>query len=251
MSSKYEEVKKFAEQSLGEMPEVIELLFGIDEDSAMEQFQQNNALYLGRSSLPLKTRILIAISVALANGPRESAMIHFKLAKRFGVDPLEILDAIRITKMALMSSTLDSVYEMVDAYGELPKEQVESAEVVSILDDLQKKSGMIPDRVKASSKFSIKLMKEHLREKKVMLTPLKLQNKDVYAIALGVSASIRDRECQRVYLKQFIRNGGNREEAEDVLTTVRFLSGNRAFVNGIKILDELRNERTGEYVSTK
>ncbi|MGC8562801.1 MAG: carboxymuconolactone decarboxylase family protein [Thermoplasmata archaeon] len=251
MSSKYEEVKKFAEQSLGEMPEVIELLFGIDEDSAMEQFQQNNALYLGRSSLPLKTRILIAISVALANGPRESAMIHFKLAKRFGVDPLEILDAIRITKMALMSSTLDSVYEMIDAYGELPKEQVESSEVVSILDDLQKKSGMIPDRVKASSKFSINFMKEHLREKKVMLTPLKLQNKDVYAIALGVSASIRDRECQRVYLKQFIRNGGNREEAEDVLTTVRFLSGNRAFVNGIKILDELRNERTGEYVSTK
>jgi Carboxymuconolactone decarboxylase family. len=112
MSSNYEEVKKFAEQSLGEMPEVIELLFGIDEGSAMEQFQQNKALYLGRTSLPLKTRVLIAISVALANGPRESAMIHYKLAKRFGIEPLEVLDAIRITKMALMSSTLDSVYEM-------------------------------------------------------------------------------------------------------------------------------------------
>lgn len=251
MSSNYEEVKKFAEQSLGEMPEVIELLFGIDEGSAMEQFQQNRALYLGRMSLPLKTRVLIAISVALANGPRESAMIHYKLAKRFGIEPLEILDAIRITKMALMSSTLDSVYEMIDVFGELPIEQAESSDVISILGDLQKKSGMIPDRVKASSRFSINLLKEHLREKKAMLTPLKLQNKDVYAIALGVSVSIRDRECQKVYLKQFLKSGGNREEAEDILTTARFLSGNRAFVNGIKILDDLRNQRTGENVPFK
>ncbi|MCL4447170.1 MAG: carboxymuconolactone decarboxylase family protein [Thermoplasmatales archaeon] len=239
MSSNYEEVKKFADQQLGEMPQVIELLFGMDENSAMEQFLQNKTLYLGRTSLALKTRILIAISTALANGPKESAFIHFKLAKKFGIEPKEILDAMRITKMVLMSSTLDSVYELVKAYGELPRDQAENAEVVSILDDLQKKGGMVPDRVKSASLFSTNLLKEHLREKKVMLTPLKIQTKDVYAIALGVSASIRDRECQKVYLNQFLRNGGSREEAEDVLTTVRFLSGNRAYVNGIEILKNM------------
>ena len=74
-----------------------------------------------------------------------------------------------------------------------------------------------------------------------MLNPLKIHNKDVYAIALGVSASIRDRECQKVYLNQFFKNGGNREEAEDVLTTVRFLSGNRAYVNGLEILKNLKS----------
>jgi alkylhydroperoxidase/carboxymuconolactone decarboxylase family protein YurZ len=241
MSSNYEEVKKFADQALGEMPQVIELLFGIDENSAMEQFLQNKTLYLGRTSLALKTRVLIAISVALANGPKESVAIHFKLAKRFGIEPLEILDAMRVTKMVLMSSTLDSAYEMINVFGELPKEQVESPEVITILNDLQKKSGMVPGRVKAASQFSTNLLKEHLREKKVMLNPLKIHNKDVYAIALGVSASIRDRECQKVYLNQFFKNGGNREEAEDVLTTVRFLSGNRVYVNGLEILKNLKS----------
>jgi alkylhydroperoxidase/carboxymuconolactone decarboxylase family protein YurZ len=249
MSSNYEEVKKFADETLGEMPQVIELLFGIDENSAMEQFLQNKTLYLGRTSLALKTRVLIAISVALANGPKESALIHFKLAKKFGIESLEILDAMRVTKMVLMSSTLDSVYELVNAYSDIVREEAERAEIVSILDDLQKKSGIIPDRVRIASRFSTKLVKEHLREKKVMLTPIKIQTKDVYAIALGVSASIRDRECQKVYLSQFIRNGGSRDEAEDVLTTVRFLSGNRAFVNGMEILKSINAQKiTGENV---
>lgn len=240
MSSNYEEVKKFADQMLGEMPQVIEMLFGIDENSAMEQFLQNKTLYLGRTSLALNTRVLIAISVALANGPKESALIHFKLAKKFGIEPLEILDAMRVTKMVLMSSTLDSVDGMINTFGELSREQVESAEVVSILNDVQEKNGMVPDRVMAASRFSTGLLKEHLREKKVMLTPLRIKNKDIYAIALGVSSSLRDRECQKVYLNQFLKNGGSREEAEDVLSTVRFLSGNRAFVNGIEILKNLR-----------
>ena len=240
MGSNYEEVKKFAEQTLGEMPQVIEMLFGIDENSAMEQFLQNKTLYLGRTSLALKTRVLIAISVALANGPKESALIHFKLAKRFGIEPLEILDAMRVTKMVLMSSTLDSVDDLISAFGELPREQGESAEVVSILNDIQGKNGMVPGRVVAASRFSTGLLKEHLREKKVMLNTLKIQSKDLYAIALGVSFSIRDRECQRMYLNQFLRNSGSREEAEDVLATVRFLSGNRAFVNGMEVLKNLR-----------
>ncbi len=242
MSTNYEEVKKFADQALGEMPKVIDLLFGIDEGSAMEQFLQNQKLYLGRKGIALKDRILIAISVALANGPKESALIHFKLAKRFGIDPLEILDAMRVTKMVLMSSTLDSVDGLINVFGELSKGPTENGVVTSILDEVRQKNGMVPDRVEATSRFSIDLTKEHLREKKIMLSPLKIQNKEVFAIAFGVSASIRDRECQKVYLKQFQRSGGTREEAEDILTTVRFLSGNRAFVNGMEILNSLRDQ---------
>ncbi len=242
MSTNYEEVKKFADQALGEMPQVIDLLFGIDEGSAMEQFFQNQKLYLGRTSLPLKDRVLIAISVALANGPKESALIHFKLAKRLGIDSLEILDAIRVTKMVLMSSTLDSMDGLISAFGELSKEQVENGGALSILDEVQQKNGIVPDRIEATSRFSIDFLKEHLREKKVMLTPLRIQNKDVFAIAFGVSASIRDRECQSVFLKQFLRSGGTREEAVDILMTVRFLSGNRAFVNGMEILKNLRGQ---------
>ncbi|MFP3300431.1 MAG: carboxymuconolactone decarboxylase family protein, partial [Thermoplasmatales archaeon] len=117
MSQNYERVKEFAEKSLGEVPQVIDLLFKIDEDAAMEQFNQNNLLYLGRSNLSLKTKVLIAISVALANGPRESAMIHYRLARRFNISPIEILDAIRVTKMALMSSTLDSLEPILETFG--------------------------------------------------------------------------------------------------------------------------------------
>jgi len=108
MSERYQEVKKFAETSLGQMPEVIELLFHLNENAAMEQYQENGILYLGRKGLPKRIMPLIAMSVALANGPKESAMIHFTLAKKFGVSNDEILDAIRATKMALMSSTLDA-----------------------------------------------------------------------------------------------------------------------------------------------
>ncbi len=239
MGSNYEEMKKFANQTLGEVPQVIELLFGIDENTAMEQFLQNQKLYLGRTSLPLKTRVLLAISVALANGPKESALIHFKLAKRFGIDPLEILDAMRVTKMVLMSSTLDSVDILLDSFGESSRSKEEKVEVVSILEKIQNEAGNIPEQIKTTSKFSVGLMKEHLRERKAMLTPIKLQNKDIFSIALAVSVSIKGRECQKVYLSQFLRNGGTREEAEDILTTVRFLSGNRAFVNGLEILRNL------------
>ncbi len=49
------------------------------------------------------------MAVALANGPKESAMIHYRLAKNFGSTNEEILDTMRIAKMALMSSTLMTV----------------------------------------------------------------------------------------------------------------------------------------------
>ncbi|MEM0073958.1 MAG: carboxymuconolactone decarboxylase family protein [Thermoplasmatales archaeon] len=239
MSENYETIKKFAEQSLGEMPKVIDYLFKLDENAAEEQFNQNQFLYLGRGNLPIKTRVLIAMSVALANGPMESAMIHFKLAKRLSVDPLEIVDAMRATKMALMSSTLDSLDLLINAFGPSVKTDKDKKEINETLQNLLKDSEIMPERIPKLSEFSVGLMKEHIREKKAMLKPVKLSTKEVYAVAFAVSASIRDRECEKVYLSQFIKNGGNREEAEDILATVRFLVGNRAFVNGLEILKNM------------
>ncbi|MGC8617926.1 MAG: carboxymuconolactone decarboxylase family protein [Thermoplasmata archaeon] len=239
MSQNYDEVKKFAKQSLGEMPQVIELLFKLDEESAMEQFKQNQVLYLGRSSLSLKTRVLLAISVALANGPKESAMIHYKLAKKFNIDRLEILDAIRATKMALMSSTLDSLTPILGEFEGNAKANRNEREANEILIALKKENGMVPERVADASRFSLELTKEHLREKEELLRPLMLAQRDVFAIALGVSISIRDGECEEIYLRQFLKHGGTKEEVEDILTTVRFITGNRAFVNSIDILKDM------------
>lgn len=240
MSEKYLEVKKFAEASLGQMPEVIELLFHMNENAAMEQFQENGILYLGRTSLPKKIMPLIAMSVALANGPKESAMIHFALAKKFGASNEEILDAIRATKMALMSSTLDAseTINMNIKNSELSgKEETEK-----VLEKLKEDTGFVPDRLYDISDFSSNLLKEHLREKSNLLNPVKLESKYVFAISYAVSISIHDHECQDVYLKQFIKKGGNSQEIEDILAITRFLVGNRAFVNAIDILRKMVNE---------
>ncbi|MGC8546292.1 MAG: carboxymuconolactone decarboxylase family protein [Thermoplasmata archaeon] len=240
MSEKYIEVKKFAEASLGQMPEVIELLFHMNENAAMEQFQENGILYLGRTSLPRKIMPLIAMSVALANGPKESAMIHFALAKKFGASNEEILDAIRATKMALMSSTLDAseTINMNIKNSELSEKE----ESEKVLEKLKKDTGFVPDRLYEISDFSFNLLKEHLREKSNLLNPVKLESKYVFAISYAVSTSIHDHECQDVYLKQFIKKGGNSHEIEDILAITRFLVGNRAFVNAIDILRKMVNE---------
>ncbi|KAA8921927.1 carboxymuconolactone decarboxylase family protein [Thermoplasma sp.] len=242
MDKRYKEIRNFAEQSLGEMPQVIDLLFKLDENSAIEQFDQNQSLYLGRSSLSIKTRVLIAMSVALANGPKESAMIHYKLARRFGVDPLEIVDAMRATKMALMSSTLDSIDILIDQFGDEKRSDEEEEGIKLLLDGVKSEADAVPERVIMASHFSSQLVKEHLREKKAMLKPIRLTAKEMYAIAFAVSSSIRDRECERVYLGQFAKNGGTRSEAEDILATTRFLVGNRSFVNGLDVLKTLTSQ---------
>jgi alkylhydroperoxidase/carboxymuconolactone decarboxylase family protein YurZ len=76
MTKEFDEIKKFAVSTLGEMPEVIKLLDRFDEKAAIEQFNENLNLYLGSKNLPKKIVSLIAFSVAAANGPKESAMIH-------------------------------------------------------------------------------------------------------------------------------------------------------------------------------
>ncbi|MGC9076633.1 MAG: carboxymuconolactone decarboxylase family protein [Conexivisphaera sp.] len=229
-----EEIRRFAEQTLGEMPEVINQLLRLDEDAAVEQFTENNILYLGRKGLPRRILALIAMSVALANGPKESAMIHFKLARRFGASDEEVMDAIRAAKMALMSSTLDAVASVIESgKGELLEKDPGSD---ALLEKVRLESGIVPERLYLTASFSGSLLREHLREKGELLRPRALERKYVFAVALGVSISIHDMGCQKVYLDQFIRNGGTRAELEDVMSVTRFITGNRAFVNALDVL---------------
>jgi alkylhydroperoxidase/carboxymuconolactone decarboxylase family protein YurZ len=84
-------------------------------------------------------------------------------------------------------------------------------------------------------------LKEHLRERDELLKPKALNKKYIFAIAYVVSVSIHDRECQKVYLDQFIKNGGNAAELEDIIAVTRFLTSNRAFVNGLEILRSMND----------
>ncbi|MGC8558830.1 MAG: carboxymuconolactone decarboxylase family protein, partial [Nitrososphaeria archaeon] len=228
MEAEYERIKRFAETTLGEVPEVIVQLYKLNKGAAIEQFNENNILYLGRKNIPKKILALIAISVALANGPKESAKLHFKLAKRYGASNDEIVDAISATKMALMSSTLDAASSIID----MGKKELLNRDTDSeiILMKLKEETGFVPERLSLTAMVSTSLLKEHLREKGELLRPKALDKKYIFAIAYAVSVSIHDRECQKVYLGQFIKNGGNADELEDVITVTRFLTGNRAFV---------------------
>jgi len=234
MEAEYEKIKRFAEATLGEMPEVIVQLYKLNEAAALEQFNENNILYLGRKNIPKKILAIIAMSVALANGPKESAKIHFKLAKRYGASNDEIVDAMRATKMALMSSTLDVASSIID----MGKEELLNKDTDSeiILRKLKAETGIVPERLSLIATVSTSLLKEHLRERDELLKPKALDKKYIFAIAYAVSVSIHDKECQKVYLDQFIKNGGNAAELEDIIAVTRFLTGNRAFVNGLEIL---------------
>jgi alkylhydroperoxidase/carboxymuconolactone decarboxylase family protein YurZ len=186
---------------------------------------KNNILYLGRKNIPKKILATIAMSVALANGPKESAKIHFKLAKRYGASNDEIVDAMRATKMALMSSTLDVESSIID----MGKEELLNKDTDSeiILRKLKAETGIVPERLSLIVKVSTSLLKEHLRERDELLKPKALDKKYIFAIAYAISVSIHDRKCQKVYLDQFIKNGGNATELEDIIAVTRFLISNR------------------------
>ncbi len=238
----YKEIEEFAKKSLGEMPEVIRLLAKYNENVAIEQFNENIKLYLGRENIPKKISALIAMAVALANGPKESAMIHYRLAKNFGSTNEEILDTMRIAKMALMSSTLMTVsYTFPEVLKNTDTNENEEAE--NILKKIEMESGSVPERLKILAKYSVDLLKEHLRERnELIMNPLKLEKRYVFLIAYAVSSSIHDFECEKVYLNQYFKNGGNFKELLDAVSIVRFISGNRAFVNGIEILKKMGEE---------
>ncbi len=231
MAKEFDEIKKFAESTLGELPEVIKLLDKFDERIAIEQFNENLNLYLGGKNLPKKIAALIALSVAVANCPKESAMIHFKLAKKFGAEDLEIIDSLRAAKMSLMSSTLSSI----DYFIDNNHYEVDD-ETQNILKKVESESGIIPERIKNLSKFSKEMLKEHLREKAELLNSRRLEKKYVFLIAYAVSASIHDNECEKVYLNQIIKNNGSIDEIQEVINIVRFITGNRVFVNALDML---------------
>jgi len=136
--------------------------------------------------------------------------------------------------MALMSSTLDVASSIIDMGKEELLNKDTNSEIILI--KLKAETGIVPERLSLTATVSTSLLKEHLREKGELLKPKALDKKYIFAIAYAVSVSIHDRECQKVYLDQFIKNGGNAAELEDIITVTRFLTGNRAFVNGLDIL---------------
>ncbi len=205
---------------------------------AKEQFRENNVLYLGRKILPKKILALTALAVSLGNGQSDSAMIHFKLAQKFDASMLEVIDAIKAAKMALMSSTMSlmsAIKPVVEKYaGPSPK----SEEIEKFIEEIKTKSGMgsIPQSLSALTSISFDLAVEHIKEKAELMSPFAVSQKYMYLMAFAVSISIRYEECARVYLTQFFLNGGKREEMEDALFLTRFITGNKAVTSAAEIL---------------
>ncbi len=236
-----DEINNFAKATLGKVPEIVGLLGNINEDLAMEQFRENQSLYLGRKSLDSKILSLIAIAVSAANGQSNSVNIHFNLSRKFGAEPLEILDALKAAKMALMSSTmstLKSSISIIEASGHV---NTRSEEVAKIVTKMKTETGMdmLPENLIALSKFSFSLFTEHLKEKSELLSPFKLSKKSVFLISYAVSVSIQSEECSLTYLKQFLMTGGTVAEIEDALAVSRFITGNKAFITSADILRQL------------
>lgn len=233
-----EEIKRFAKSTLGAMPEVIKLLGNHNVEMAKEQYRENNALYLGRTNLPRKILALTALSVSLANGQSESAMIHFKLAQKFDASMLEILDSIKAAKMALMSSTMALMGTIQPIAEKFAGPSHKSTEIEKILNHVKAESGMdfIPENLSFLASVSFDLLDEHLKEKAEIMSPFEVERKYFFLMAFAVSVSIRYEECVRVYLTQFFMNGGKREEMEDALFLTRFITGNRVLTSAMEIL---------------
>ncbi len=238
-----EEIERFAKSTLGELPEVIKLLSNHNVELAKEQFRENVTLYLGRKSLSRKILALTALSVSLANGQGDSAMIHFKLAQKFGASMLEVLDAIKAAKMALMSSTLammGSIEPIVEKFTGPSSRSSEIDKIKKILDHVKQESGMdfVPENLSSLATVSFNLLEEHLKEKAELLTPFGIDKKYMFLMAFAVSISIRYEECARVYLTQFFMSGGTKDEMEDALFLTRFITGNRAMTSSVKMLKQ-------------
>lgn len=233
-----EEIERYAKSTLGAMPEVIRLLGNHNEELAKEQFRENISLYLGRTKLPRKILALTALSVSVANGQADSAMIHFKLAQKFEASMLEVLDAIKAAKMALMSSTMALMGSIEPILEKFLGPSHKSAEIEKILSHVKAESGMdfLPENLNSLASVSFNLLEEHLKEKAELMSPFEVEKKYLFLMAFAVSVSIRYEECARVYLTQFFLNGGKRDEMEDALFLTRFITGNRALTSSMEIL---------------
>lgn len=233
-----EKIEMYAKSTLGGMPEVIKLLGNHNIDMAKEQFRENQVLYLGRTNIPKKILSLTALAVSLANGQTSSAMIHFKLAKNFGSDMLEMLDSIKAAKMAMMASTMSTMTSIKPIMEKYSLKSGKTEEVKKVMENIKNESGLdsLPENLESLASVSFDLLGEHMQEKSELLSPFAVDQKYMFLMAFAVSVSIRYEECAKIYLTQFFMNGGKVSEAEDAIAVARFITGNRVMTAAIEIL---------------
>jgi len=245
MTNRLKEIDGFAKSTLGETPKIVELLGILKEEMAEEQFRENSFLYMGRVYTDKKILALIALSVSLANGQKDSAMLHYKLAKKFKADNMEVLDAFRVSKMAVMSSTFSVFPSILPVFGKYNNVKTGNKETEKIMKKVAGDSDMdrLPAKLVALSDVSSDLMNEHIKEKGELLSPYAIDKKFVFLIAYAVSLSLSDTECSSVYLEQYFRNGGTLEGTVDATSVVRFVSGNRVFTTGDEVLSSMITDK--------
>ena len=245
MNNSFADIRSYTKLTMGELPEAVSFLEKLSPDLAQEQFRENMALYIGRKNLSHKTLSLIAIAVSLANGERDSTMIHFGLAKKFGAEPIEILDALKIAKMVLMSSTLSSMRVSLEIIEKHARRSTQCEEADKILDKMKKGTGenAVPDNLVALGHFSLDLFSEQLKEKSELMSPFKIDKKSAFLIAYSVSISIHSEECTKVYLKQIFEAGGACGDVEDAMAVSKFITGNKAIMTGVDILKQLVSDQ--------
>ncbi|MGC8562803.1 MAG: carboxymuconolactone decarboxylase family protein [Thermoplasmata archaeon] len=223
--------------------QISDLLFKYTEDLAQEQTRENSILYLGRKNLSSKELSLIAISVSLALGDKDSAFSHFQDAKKYKVSREEIIDVVKATKMILMSSSMSSFKTCLPVMQEKSKLSYNRKEVEKIVSRLKKELnlGLVPESLDTLSQFSFELFTEHLRERTELLSPMKLDMKFIYLVAFSVALGLGFAECIRIYLSLFFENGGRMGEVEDSIAVTRFVIGNRAIVSAINIFENMES----------
>lgn len=135
--------------------------------------------------------------MSLANGQADSAMVHFKLAQKFGSSMLEVLDAIKAAKMALMSSTMALMGTIRSVVEKFDGPSKESEEIERILTHVKEESRMnfLSENIISLAHVSFNLLEEHLKEKSELLSPLEVEQKYIFLMAFAVSVSIRYEEC--------------------------------------------------------
>lgn len=241
MSSKLEEIDTFARGTLGATPEAIRILGKINEEMAEEQFTENMRLFLGRSMTPRKLVPLVALAVSLAQGQRESSLIHYRLAKKFDAAVDDILDVIKISKMAVMASTLSTMTSILPVVSSFEAIELRDKEAEKIMANVIRESGNAqpPESLSALSKLSFDLFDEHIRERMELLSPFSLDKKTVFLVAFAISVSLRDQSCAPVYLNQYFRNGGNIRNMEDAISIARFVTGNKVITTSMDMLSDI------------
>lgn len=245
MTDNLKKIDSFAKDAIGETPELVEILGILNPELSDEQFRENMALYLGRKSIPKKMLALVALGVAIANGQKDSSKVHFELARNLGATDNEILDVIKIGKMALMSSTLSALKSTASIFALHSGSDAQSSEVENILKNIAKTNGFEnpPENLEILSKISFDLLNEHIREKTFLLSPFEIEKKYVFLIAYGISISIRDSDCASVYLNAYFNSGGKIDEVVDTIAVSRFITGNKALTSSIDILKMMVNPR--------